>query len=181
MKRIVILVLFLSLSGHSMAQLAPLALEQRVMNSNLVFEGKVMSKSSFWNKERTHIYTANVVSVYKVFKGDLNNSTLELITVGGIVGDVMERVSYGLELQEGQIGVFTCIPNSASTVRSSKNLQVKPYGEVQGFIKYDLERGTARDVFKEYKNISEDVYPVLKKLTKSNFKIMKQADFKLKQ
>lgn len=181
MKKIIILFLFIALADQAHSQLVPLALEQRVMKSNLVFEGKVLSKSSFWNKERTHIYTANTVSVYKVFKGSLTNSTLEVITVGGIVGDMMERVSYGLELQEGQIGVFTCVPNSAQSAQNSKILQVKPYGEVQGFIKYDLATGAAKDVFNSYKSISEDIYPVLKKLTNSNYKIMTKADFKLKQ
>ena len=65
------------------AQLQAVPLEQRVENSSLVFEGKVLRKSSFWDTDRKHIYTSNLVSVYKVFKGELSNSIVEVITIGG--------------------------------------------------------------------------------------------------
>ena len=50
----------------------------------------------------------------------------------------------------------------------------------KSFISYDLATGTARDVFKIYKNISGEIYPVLQKLTHSNYKVMNKADFKIK-
>ena len=169
-----ILLFFIGLiliSTDLLAQLQAISLEQRVENSTLVFEGKVLQKSAFWDTDRRHIYTSNLVSVYKVFKGQLSNSIVEVITIGGIVGDQMEKVSYSLDLQEGSLGVFTCIPN---------NLRLQPYAEIQGFISYDLSSGTARDVFKVYKNVSGEIYPVLKKLTHSNYKVMNKADFKIK-
>jgi hypothetical protein len=178
-----ILLIFLTLvlvSTNLLAQLQAVPLEQRVENSTLVFEGKVLQKSSFWDTDRRHIYTSNLVSVYKVFKGELSNSIVEVITIGGIVGNQMEKVSYGLDLQEGSLGVFTCIPNNTKLSSSSKNLRLRPYAEIQGFISYDLATGTARDVFKIYKNISGEIYPVLQKLTHSNYKVMKKADFKIK-
>lgn len=178
-----ILLFFIALTFISTdlsAQLQAVPLEQRVENSSLVFEGKVVRKSSFWDTDRRHIYTSNLVSVYKVFKGELSNSIVEVITIGGIVGNQMEKVSYGLDLQEGSIGVFTCIPNKAKLSTSSKNLRLRPYAEIQGFIRYDLATGTARDVFKVYKNVSGEIYPVLQKLTHSNFKVMNKADFKIK-
>jgi hypothetical protein len=178
-----ILIFFIGLiliSTDLLAQLQAVSLEQRVENSTLVFEGKVLQKSSFWDTDRRHIYTSNLVSVYKVFKGQLSNSIVEVITIGGIVGDQMEKVSYGLDLQEGSLGVFTCIPNNIKLSSSSKNLRIQPYAEIQGFISYDLSSGTARDVFNVYKNVSGEIYPVLQKLTHSNYKVMNKADFKIK-
>jgi hypothetical protein len=181
MKKIILCFFTLSLiSADLSAQLQAVSLQQRVENSSLVFEAKVLSKTSFWDTDRRHIYTSNLLSVYKVFKGQLNSSTVEVITIGGIVGNEMEKVSYGLDLQEGSVGVFTCIPNNIKLSKVSKNLQLRPYSEIQGFIRYDLNTGTARDVFKEYKNVSGEIYPVLQKLTRSNFKVMKNADFKIK-
>lgn len=168
------------ISAELSAQLQAVPLEQRVENSSLVFEGKVLRKSSFWDTDRRHIYTSNLVSVYKVFKGELSNAIVEVITIGGIVGNQMEKVSYGLDLQEGSVGVFTCIPNNTRLATSSKNLRLRPYAEIQGFIRYDLATGTARDVFKVYKNVSREIYPVLQKLTHSNYKVMNKADFKIK-
>ena len=178
-----ILLFFIALiliSTDLSAQLQAVPLEQRVENSSLVFEGKVLRKSSFWDTDRKHIYTSNLVSVYKVFKGELSNAIVEVITIGGIVGNQMEKVSYGLELQEGSVGVFTCIPNNTKLATSSKNLRLRPYAEIQGFIRYDLATGTARDVFKVYKNVSGEIYPALQKLTHSSYKVMNKADFKIK-
>jgi len=181
MKRIVLFIIALTLiSADLSAQLQAVPLEQRVENSTLVFEGRVLSKSSFWDTDRRHIYTSNLVSVYKLFKGALSNATVEVITIGGIVGNEMEKVSYGLDLQEGSVGVFTCFPNNIKLPPGSKNLRLRPYAEIQGFIRYDLNTGTARDVFKVYKNVSGEIYPVLQKLTNSNFKVMNKADFKIK-
>ena len=180
MKKIVfILSLLFLFSGRLQAQLVPLSLEQRIANSNLVFEGKVIDQSSFWNKEHTHIYTSNLISVYKVFKGELSKSVVEVITIGGIVGNDMERVSYGLELREGFIGVFTCIPNTSNFIGQTKNLRVKAYGEIQGFIRYDLASGTASDVFKVYQNVAKEIYPAIQNVTKSNYKIVNKVDFKI--
>ncbi|MBM3401165.1 MAG: hypothetical protein FJY21_02420 [Bacteroidetes bacterium] len=171
---------FMLITADLWAQLQPVTLEQRVQNSSLVFEAKVLSKTSFWDTERRHIYTANLLSVYKVFKGELKNSVVEVITIGGVVGNEMEKVSYGLDLQEGSVGVFTCIPNTVKFSSPSKNLRLRPYAEVQGFIRYDLSSGTGRDVFKTYKNVSGEIYPALQKLTHSGYKVMNKADFKIK-
>ncbi len=179
-KILLFFIAFSFISTDLSAQLQAVPLEQRVENSSMVFEGKVLRKSSFWDTDRRHIYTSNLVSVYKVFKGELSNSIVEVITIGGIVGNQMEKVSYGLDLQEGTIGVFTCIPNNTKLATSSKNLRLRPYAEIQGFIRYDLANGTARDVFRVYKNVSGEIYPVLQKLTNSNYKVMNKADFKIK-
>jgi hypothetical protein len=181
MKKILLFFFALGLiSADLSAQLQAVSLQQRVENSSLVFEAKVLSKTSFWDTDRRHIYTSNLLSVYKVFKGQLNSSTVEVITIGGIVGNEMEKVSYGLDLKEGSVGVFTCIPNNIKLTNSSRILRLRPYSEIQGFIHYDLATGTAKDVFHEYKNVSGEIYPVLQKLTRSNFKVMKKADFKIK-
>jgi hypothetical protein len=181
MNKILLFFIVLALNSTDLsAQLQAVPLEQRVEKSTLVFEGKVLRKSSFWDTDRRHIYTSNLVTVYKVFKGELSNSNVEVITIGGMVGNQMEKVSYGLDLQEGSVGVFTCIPNNTKLASSSKNLQLRPYAEIQGFIHYDLATGTARDVFKVYKNVSREIYPVLQKLTHSNYKVMNKADFKIK-
>jgi hypothetical protein len=78
------------------------------------------------------------------------------------------------------LGVFTCIPNNIKLSSSSKNLRLQPYAEIQGFISYDLSSGTARDVFNVYKSVSGEIYPVLQKLSHSNYKVMNKADFKIK-
>lgn len=171
--------LLLLISFGSNAQLVPISLEQRVTNSDVVFEGKVIAKSAAWDRGRHHIYTTNIITVYKVFKGKIANSTVELVTIGGTVGNEREDVSYGLKLEEGSVGVFTCIPSTANLKSSSSSTKLKAYSEIQGFIQYDLKTGSARDVFKVYKNISKEVYASVEKITHSKFQVVKKADFKI--
>lgn len=178
--RIFLFVAFILSSARSNGQLVPLSLEQRVVNSDVVFEGKVLSQSSAWDESRRHIYTTNTISVYKVFKGQIKSSTVELITLGGTVGDEREDVSYGLKLEPGSVGVFTCIPNTIRLSKAAPNTQLKAYSEIQGFIRYDLKSGTAKDVFNSYKNVSQDVYSTLQKLTHKPYTIVNKADFKIK-
>ena len=180
LQRILLVLLVFQFSIAVNAQLVPLSLEQRVINSDVVFEGKVISKSASWDEKRRHIYTTNLISVYKVFKGEIKNSTVEVVTIGGTVGNDREDVSYGLKLQEGSIGVFTCIPNTVKLKSAQGKTQLKVYSEIQGFIHYDLKTGSARDVFREYKKVTEDIYTPVQKIMHSKYKIMNKADFKTK-
>lgn len=105
---------------------------------------------------------------------------MEIITRGGIVGNDMEQLSHNLELNEGYAGIFTAIPNTAKFLVSSSLPRFKAYAGVQGFIRYDLQNGSAKDQFRSYKSISSDVYSVIQQRTKLKTKILKQPDFKIK-
>lgn len=174
---VVILTVFIS--GRAMAQLIPVSLEQRIDNSSAIFEGKVISKTSFWDASHTHIYTSNIIGVYKVFKGELTASQVEVITPGGIVGGDMEQVTHTLQLNEGDIGIFTSVPNTVRLASSSPLKRLKAYSGVQGFIKYDERNKTARDAFRTYKSISSDVYSAITRRTRVNYRVIRKADFKM--
>jgi hypothetical protein len=91
--KILILILLFFITNKSSGQLVAISLEQRIDNASIIFEGKVISKTSFWNEAHTHIYISNISWVYKVFKGSLTTSKVEIITQGGIVDNNMEQVS----------------------------------------------------------------------------------------
>ncbi|RYZ40575.1 MAG: hypothetical protein EOP49_29435 [Sphingobacteriales bacterium] len=158
----------------------PISLEERIEKSTLVFEGKVLSQRSYWDTGKQHIYTANIIQVYKVFKGKLIGSQVEVITRGGTVGDEMEVVSHTLELSANEVGVFTTIPHTVKLTRATNLARVKAYSGAQGFIKYDRGSSSAKDIFTNYKSIAADVYPRIQKLTKASFKTLSNPDFKIK-
>lgn len=84
----------------------------RSEHSELVIEGRVMECRSFWNESRTQILTSNIVQVFKVFKGkDFNKETIEIITLGGTVGDRFSIVSHQKTFKPGMEGVFFCNTN----------------------------------------------------------------------
>lgn len=86
--------------------LKEIPLAQQIESSSLVVEGKVISKESFWNADHTNIYTVNTVEVYKVFKGQ-PATTVQVVTKGGTVGTMAQKVSPSLNLDTNDVGVFT--------------------------------------------------------------------------
>jgi hypothetical protein len=104
--------LSLQISLFSQCVLVPLDLKQRVNASELIIEGMVVSKQSYWNSEKTMIYTSNTIQLSRVYKGAelINNaSQLNVITLGGTVGLNALKVSPELSLEIGEIGVFMLV------------------------------------------------------------------------
>ncbi|MGZ3753639.1 MAG: hypothetical protein ACXVAY_01695 [Mucilaginibacter sp.] len=164
-------------AGHAFGQLVPVSLTQRIDKASVIFEGKVTAKTSAWNPAHTQIYTSNIVAVYKVFKGSISASQVEIITPGGTVGNDMEQVSHSLQLETGQVGIFTAIPNPVALPSVSGLQQLKAYAGLQGFIKYDLATHTATDPFAHYKSIINEVYPAITRRTNAAIVTLKKADF----
>lgn len=164
---------------NSFGQLTPISLSQRIENATVILEGKVISQASYWDEMKTHIYTSNVIEVYKVFKGRLSAARVEIITRGGIVGNQMERISNTLELKLGDLGVFTTIGNTAKIKTAANLTKLKVYAGLQGFIKYDLAGRTAKDVFNSYNDIDKEIYAQIAAQTKSDIKIIKKLPLKL--
>ena len=85
---------FALLTSNTLAQcmMIPLPLEQRVNQSELIVEGKVIAKQSYWDAKHQQIYTSNTVEVYKVLKGAITTDKIEVLTEGGIVDDKIMNV-----------------------------------------------------------------------------------------
>lgn len=91
--------------------LYPVSIEEKITNSTNIIEGKVVSKTSFWNANHTFIFTSNKIKVYKIFKGGMTADYVEVLTQGGSIGNLTIEASDLLSLQEGNIGVFFLYPN----------------------------------------------------------------------
>src|SRR5438045_110092 len=126
------------------AQLYKVELDETVHNSTLIAEGKVIAKKSFWNDAHTMIFTANTVEVYKIFKGNITEGTIEVMTQGGSVGGDAVEVSELLQLDVGKIGLFFCEPNRINLKSPfTQKILYDVYGSDQGFLRYDLENDEA--------------------------------------
>ncbi|MBI2269374.1 MAG: PKD domain-containing protein [Bacteroidetes bacterium] len=154
--------------------LKEVSLADRANASDLIIEGKVISKESYWNARHSMIYTMNTLEVYKIFKGSLSTTSINIITEGGIVGFDRITVEPGLELNVGDIGVFTSVSNTLPVPAYQNNIfpHYNTYASVQGFIKYDQISGRAGDGFKSYDNIDKQVYKVIESQTQQAFKII---------
>src|SRR5688572_21924418 len=97
-----------SVEAEGNCMLYPLSLEERTGKSRLIVEGKVLSHYSFWDSRHQLIYTSNLIEVYKVFKGSLSATQVEVITEGGTVGNKKHVHNPSLQLSDGEMGVFFC-------------------------------------------------------------------------
>jgi PKD repeat protein len=160
---VALLLLNFSARAQDGCMMVPLSLNQRVQQSTVIVEGKVISQESFWGTGRRNIFTRSTVQVYKVFKGDYSSATIEIITQGGQVGDVGQALSSEITLHIGDMGVLTCI---RSPYAEAGRTGYTPYGSMQGFIMYDTDNGSAHDPFKIYDGIENELHPLIKGITK---------------
>lgn len=174
MKRILLLIVLIgiaSFSSSAQCLIREIPLEERIENSLVVFEGRVLSSSSVWDVTHSRIFTVNRIEVYKVFKGTVTGE-IELVTEGGIIGNVMHKVEPSLQLSQNDVGVFTGIPAKCDI--PGKTGLFEAFGSVQGFIRYDLNSGTSSDPFHLYSGSRNDLYQrLLKASNRKTFEELK--------
>ncbi|MET0635036.1 MAG: T9SS type A sorting domain-containing protein [Chitinophagaceae bacterium] len=139
---------------------------EKISHSPLIFEGQVISASSFWNPDHTMIYTSNLVRITKVFQGTARSTEVEVLTSGGIVDNKVITVSELLTLEPGTMGIFFSYPSVSglkSPVTGRQLLDI--YASAQGVLKYDLASQRASSPFENFDDITGKLYPRLEKLT----------------
>ncbi len=170
--------LFLFQTQLTFAQEIPVSLSLRVEHADLIVEGKVVAKHSYWNAEQNRIFTANEVVLYKNFKSTINTEKITVITEGGIVGDRMEDVSHSLQLGMGDVGLFFLDQaplkkiNPQSKIKAS--LQFSPIAATQSLIQYNLQENIAIDFTQKFKHISKALYPEVTQLVGKGYKEVKK-------
>ena len=166
---------------NAQAMIKEVALKQQIENSALLIEGEVMAKESFWDQEHQNIYTVNTIKVRKVFKGE-SVSTVEVITLGGVVGLKAEIVTPSLRLNKHEIGVFMLNENTTIELLSeSKGNQFKPFSGSQGFYKYNVKRDVVSNPFNRKTGITSTFYNEIMAITNSNYIEITNSNINKKQ
>ena len=161
------------IQASAQCMMTPFLLNQRVSNSSLVIEGKVINQTSFWNPNHSNIFTSNLIEVYKTFKSN-SSAYIEIITEGGTVGNDKEVVKPSLELSIGDVGVFTL---NSNTLPSQFGKPVyEAFASAQGFIKYNVSENEANEPFKKYLNITTNLYLEIQQSTLSNYNVVKSIN-----
>jgi hypothetical protein len=174
----VLLAVFICFYLHSNSQclIIEVPLQKRTAHSDLIIEGKVTGKNSFWNEDRSMIYTSNTIEIYKVFKGNIESGVIEIITPGGIVKDKMIRIEPSLSLAENETGIFMLENVKRSKLLPAAGSSLKryePYSSMQGFIKYDMNLAAASDAFNSY----SDIKTLYRMISPVNYKQVKPLNF----
>lgn len=167
--------LFLTFSLQSYSSRIYIPIDTIIKKCPLIVEGKVVSiPPAYWGGQM--IYTSYVVQVYKIFKGDINTTFIEIPLEGGIVGnDILSIPSCGtLSLAGlGQTGIFFL--NNPNISDSTANKKFLSSGDTlaKNFIVrafYDTW------VYQNNANTEKDVYCHIEALTKIKRKIISRPE-----
>lgn len=110
--------------------------------ADVIVEGTVKAKKSYWNTDKTMIYSAFTVAVQQTFKGS-TYTYIDIISQGGIVGDRAIEVYPGFNPEIASKGIFFV---KIQSPHSSQLIQTIPFAGPQSHILYD-NQGIISDPF----------------------------------
>ncbi len=76
-------------------------IEQLGSESAVVVQGEVVSTQSYWNDQRTKVFTETTVTVNQAYKGD-TGVTVQILQLGGTVGNVRVTAHGALQWTAGE-------------------------------------------------------------------------------
>jgi len=143
--------IFASNNTQAQCLIEDVSIENRIQKSQLIIDGEVVSASSFWKDG--NIYTKNKIKVYQVFKGNVPSGDIEVITLGGAVGNAILKVEPSLDLKQNEAGMFML-----EAWLADKQYYLPVY-DAMGFIAYDRTSRVAQDLFHQYGAIKNQFLP----------------------
>jgi hypothetical protein len=103
-------ILLASNPSYTQCSLVTTAFEDLLAPGTAVVEARVKRAASFWGSAGEMIYTRYELEVYQVFKGSARRS-VDLVTLGGVVGDAAIQVAPSTGLQVNDVGIFALRPS----------------------------------------------------------------------
>ena len=119
------------------AQLYEVSLDQKLQESTLIIEGKVIKSKAFRGHDG-HVYTAHDIQAFSVLKGslqDLQDQKITVITYGGTLDEEAETWTHLLTLSKNDVGVFFLTATNRPIPNKNKAFY-EVYSSSQGFLKY---------------------------------------------
>lgn len=141
------------MSKATYSKFIPINLEDKVALSEIIIEGEVISEDSYFNYSETMIFTEYRIRIYKIFKGNVINEIINLVTIGGQVGNRRITTCPDESLEIGQYGVFFLIPAGYAVRPDNPENKFELYSSVQGF--YEIIGNEAISVLEKHSNIQE--------------------------
>ena len=130
--------LFASLFSYSQIDLLKqIPLEDQVNNAQLIAEGEIIAKKSYWDVGKKSIYTVNTLDISKLYKG-ASQGQINVVTAGGIVGYNAQTDYPRLELNEEDKGIFILEKINLDLEGNQDNLPLyQVTGLSQGLFRYN--------------------------------------------
>lgn len=163
---VVLLISYFSFSQHHL--LDEISLTEKAQLAEVIVEGQVVDKKSYWDKDRKNIYTVHTVSVSTAYKGD-SNPYLYVVSLGGVIGLDALVVKPSLDIKMNSAGVFLTEATTLSLAGFDPTKKLyQTIGVSQGFYKYDIVHTRASNPFQSLKpkTLSDTLKSILKTVPK---------------
>ena len=103
---LLLLVSFIFNANVSASTVKQVSFDELIEQSELVFEGNVVSAESRWNNSKTLIKTFITFEITEVISGDYQSSTIELSFIGGKIGDSYVEAQGLRQPKVGEKGIY---------------------------------------------------------------------------
>lgn len=130
-KNILLSILILCFSHNLLSQLIPLEYSHIVQSSDLIVYGVVVDQECFYD-DALGLVTVNQVEIREKYVGETKSGHIEVLTLGGIIGNEQVTWSNVLSLNKNDEGVF-------HIHRNSDDYYYRVYAGKQGFLKKRLQ------------------------------------------
>ena len=117
----------------------------RVSNSDLIVEGKVINQEGFWNEDKTLIYTAHEIQIYKILKGRVSTDNVIVVSEGGMIGNSSMINTVSPEIGLNDYGVFFVDQSDSRYKFSGADLSNQYFASLyfKAFMEYNKDRSVA--------------------------------------
>ncbi|MCX5883832.1 MAG: IPT/TIG domain-containing protein, partial [Deltaproteobacteria bacterium] len=91
-----VLVLFITIMGvteNAAALMLEMSLEELASGADFIIVGQVLHQKSYWNRDKTEIFTKVVISTEERLKGIANSGNITIAVPGGTIGDTTVEVT----------------------------------------------------------------------------------------
>ena len=147
--------------NFAFGQLTEVTLDQKIENSTLIVEGKVVATKCYRNKN-DEIYTANTIELNSILKGNYVQKTLVVTTWGGELDGELQTWTHLLTLEKGNYGLFFLEATRFEPLDAAQLSQTfDVYSGAQGLISFrqnESKAWVASDPFHFYKDIEAELY-----------------------
>ena len=171
------ILLLVSLLSYAQTDLLiKIPLEEQVSNAQLIAEGEIIAKKSYWDVGRKNIYTVNTLEVSKLYKG-ADATRISVVTTGGAVGLKAQIDHPSLELYKEEKGTFILEKFNLDLEGYQDNLPLyQVTGLSQGLFRYNTR---TRKIYNPITQVAspEELEQKITSLTKKQPKQLKAVDY----
>ena len=175
---IIFILSFTTTGIHAQCMQVEVAQDYVPLRSELIVEGRVLDKTTFWDDQSSLIYTAYRIEVFNIIKGDLATDEFHLLTKGGLLDNHRHIVSPEVSFAADDVAVFMA-NETASPVAASPHQYYKAWAIDQSIYMYDKYSATASDGFKQYDLKGKRIPQILAGICDTEVQPVKPFDLEL--